>query len=158
MGRGRGDPKFVRAILMNFHTRYGYERRHNVSQDVRTSKCFNSVDLLLSHVWFYLRKPMDAGLIILALGWKEVFNGWDIDLMCGVAKPEGTTPGCTFSGWLDGMILLLNSELPGRGDITACGVKRRGVSVGAGILCASWKQKFISCRSMCHIMLHVSEK
>lgn len=76
---------------------------------------------------------MPAGLI--TLDWKEVFEGWLIDLMVGDIGPEADTPTCALCGWFVGMILLLNSV--GRGDITACGVGRRGVSVGIGTLWVS---------------------
>lgn len=74
----------------------------------------------------YLRKPMEAGLIILALGGTGAFWGWLIDLMLGVST-GAVTPICVL--WVD-MGRLLNSADPGRGDITACGIGRRGVSVG----------------------------
>lgn len=84
-------------------------------------------------LYIYLRKPMAAGLII--LDWKGVFEGWLLDLTVGVIWPEADTPICAFCGrfWI-GMILLLNSV--GRGDITACGVRRRGVSGSADTLWA----------------------
>lgn len=82
-------------------------------------------------IYIYLRKPMAAGLII--LDWKEVFEGWLVIALIGVGWPEVDTPICVFCGWFwVCMILLLNSL--GRGDITACGVGRRGVSDGADTL------------------------
>lgn len=70
---------------------------------------------------------MAAGLIV--LDWK-VLIGW-FGLTWGVIIPG--TGLCTFCSWFWGTILLLNSPVPGKGDITACGVALRGVSPGIGI-------------------------